>query len=312
MVRLYFGDDLGRYHFGNQHPFGPNRIHAFWKETNKRSLHQRVEVALPVSCTEDDLLRFHTAVYVNQVKDQSEHGSGYLDLGDTPAVQGIYEAACYVVGSDLDALQSLVSGQTARVMVPIAGLHHAHRDRASGFCVFNDAGIIIESLRQLFGIRRIAYIDIDAHHGDGVYYAYEQDPDVIVADIHEDGRFIFPGTGASSETGKGEAEGSKLNIPLDPGSDDAVFHTAWAKVEEFVRAAAPEVIILQAGADSIRNDPITHLEFTPQAHYHATRQLCRLADEFCNGRIIALGGGGYNLENIAQGWNNVVQAMVES
>ena len=312
MARLYFGDNLGRYHFGAQHPFGPGRIHAFWKETNKRGLHKKLELALPVACSESDLLRFHDRAYVDRVKNQSLSGQGYLDSGDTPAVAGIFEAGCYVVGSDLEGLDNLVSGQSPQVFVPIAGLHHAHHDRASGFCVFNDAGIIIETLRHRYNIKRIAYIDIDAHHGDGVFYAYENDADLILADIHEDGRFIFPGTGASSETGKGQAKGTKLNIPLDPGSDDAVFFAVWPQVEAFVRAAKPEVIILQAGADSIRNDPITHLAFSPQAHYHATQQLCKIAEEFCNGRIIALGGGGYNLENIAQGWNNVLQAMVEA
>ena len=199
-----------------------------------------------------------------------------------------------------------------RVLLPIAGLHHARRDSAAGFCVFNDPGVIIETLRKQYGIKRIAYVDIDAHHGDGVFYAFEDDPDLIFADIHEDGRFLYPGTGFAHETGKGTAKGSKLNIPMLPGADDHAFHQAWPQLEEFVRSAKPEMILLQAGADSIKGDPITHMQFTPAAHAHAARRLCVLADEFCQGRIIAMGGGGYNRTNLALAWSAVMQAMLES
>lgn len=312
MVRIYFGEDLGRYGFGEGHPFGPDRIHAFWTETVKRGLHKQVEVAAPVACDEDALRCFHDPVYVAQVKDLSRRGTGYLDYGDTPAFKGVFEASSYVVGSDLDGLDAAMSGRQPRIFVPIAGLHHARRDTAAGFCVFNDAGVLIETLRQRYGIRRVAYVDIDAHHGDGVYYAFEEDPEVVFADIHEDGRYLYPGTGDAGETGRGRAAGTKLNIPLPPGAGDEAFRAVWPTVEEFVRAGRPEFVLLQAGADSIRGDPITHMAFSPAAHAHAARRLCRIADEFCDGRFIAMGGGGYNRNNLAQGWNEVVQAMLES
>ena len=310
MVRIYFGDDLGRYGFGDGHPFGPDRILAFWKETTRQGLDKKVRIADPVTCDERDVTRFHAPEYVQRVKDQSGSGTGFLDYGDTPAFPGMYEAACYVVGSDLDGLKQALDGDHPRVFVPIAGLHHARRDGAAGFCVFNDAGILIETLRQQFGIKRVAYVDIDAHHGDGVFYAFEDDPDLIFADIHEDGRFLYPGTGFAEETGRGAAEGTKLNVPLPPGADDSAFHRVWPKVEAFVRAGKPEFILLQAGADSIAGDPITHMAFSPAAHGHAAGRLCRVADEFCDGRIIAMGGGGYNRTNLALGWNEVVKAML--
>ena len=310
MVRIYFGDDLGRYGFGDGHPFGPDRIHAFWKETTRQGLDKKVQIAKPVICDEQDIIRFHTPQYVEKVKNQSSSGAGYLDYGDTPAFKGMFEATSFVIGSDLEGLEQAINGEYSRVFVPIGGLHHARRDTAAGFCVFNDAGILIETLRQRFGIKRVAYVDIDAHHGDGVFYAFEGDPDVIFADIHEDGRFLYPGTGFADETGKGAAHGTKLNIPLPPGADDTAFHAAWPKVEEFVRHGKPEFILLQAGADSIAGDPITHMAFSPNAHGHAAKSLCRIADEFCNGRIIAMGGGGYNRTNLALGWNEVVKAML--
>ena len=310
---VYFGDELGLYGFPGGHPFGTDRIHAFWHETVKRGLDKRVNIIAPVLGDESSLSRFHTDEYIAHVKRASKRastsGNGFLDAGDTPAYPGVFEAGLYVVGSDLDALSRIVAGETPRMFIPIAGLHHARRDGAAGFCAFNDIGVLIETLRAQYNIQRIAYVDIDAHHGDGVFYAYEDDPDVAFADLHEDGKFLYPGTGAASETGRGAATGTKLNIPLAPGSDDETFHRAWPKVEEHLRAFQPEIILLQAGADSIAGDPLTHMRFTPAAHGHAAKRLVQLADEFCQGRIIATGGGGYNRDNLALGWNEVVGAF---
>ena len=134
----------------------------------------------------------------------------------------------------------------------------------------------------------------------------------VFADIHEDGRFLYLGTGAAEETGKGAAKGSKLNLPLPPGADDDAFYAAWDILEQFIDFAKPEIIILQAGADSIKGDPITHLAFTPHAHHHAAQRLAKIADRHSNGRIIGLGGGGYNRDNLALGWNAVLKAFIEA
>jgi acetoin utilization protein AcuC len=203
-----------------------------------------------------------------------------------------------------------VDGRCVRSFVPIAGLHHARRDGAAGFCVFNDIGVAIETLRQVHGIQRIAYVDIDAHHGDGVFYAFEDDPQVAIADLHEDGRYLYPGSGRADETGRGDARGSKLNIPLPPGADDALFRRLWPPIEDLVRAARPEIILLQAGADSIAGDPLTHLQLSPASHGYAAERLSRLADELCAGRLVATGGGGYDRKNLAQAWCAVVDAML--
>jgi acetoin utilization protein AcuC len=309
-VRVYHGKALAAYGFGRDHPFGPDRLNAFWQEMTRRGLDWQCDVGAPVACTEEDLALFHTADYIARVKHQSQSGEGYLDFGDTPAFPGVFEAASVVVGSVLDGLKHMLAGDCRRVFVPIAGLHHARRDGAAGFCVFNDIGVLIEALRQRHGIRRVAYVDIDAHHGDGVFYGFEDDPDLIFADIHEDGRYLYPGTGAATETGTGKAKGTKLNIPMEPGADDAAFQRVWPQVEQFVRAGKPEFIILQAGADSIAGDPITHMQYTPAAHAHAATRLCALADEFCQGRIIATGGGGYDRANLAAAWTRVVEAML--
>ncbi len=309
-MRVYYGEELARYGFGHGHPFGPDRLHAFWNECRQQGLDQRVDIGAPVLASENDLLRFHTPEYIARVQAMSRSGEGYLDHGDTPAFPGVYDAARYVVGSTLDAVARAVDGSHPRSFVPIAGLHHARRTGAAGFCVFNDIGIAIETLRQVHGIRRIAYVDIDAHHGDGVFYSFEDDAELIFADMHEDGRHLYPGTGNADETGVGAARGTKLNIPLPPGADHTLFLRLWPQVEEFVRAGQPEIILLQAGADSIADDPLAHLCLTPASHGYAAQRLCHLATELCQGRMVAMGGGGYHRGNLASAWCAVVAAML--
>ncbi len=309
-VRVCHGAALARYGFGEGHPFGPDRLEAFWNEAVRQGLDRRIRVAAPVSAGIAELARFHHPGYIERVRRQSETGAGFLDDGDTPAFRGVFEAACTVVGSTLDAVAHSVAGEAPLGFVPIAGLHHARRDRAAGFCVFNDPGVAIETLRGVYGLRRVAYVDIDAHHGDGVFYAFEDDPELIFADIHQDGRTLYPGTGERSETGRGAARGTKLNIPLPPGADDDDFFRAWDEVEAFVRAGRPEFVFLQAGADSLAGDPITGLRFSERAHGHAAARLRALALECCDGRLVAMGGGGYNRANLARAWTAVLRGLL--
>lgn len=266
----------------------------------------------PRAATRTELECFHRPEYVELVRVRSLTGQGYLDAGDTPAFRGVFEAASHVVGATLVAAETLMRGVAHRAFIPIAGLHHASRAHAAGFCVFNDCGIAIEILRSRFGVRRIAYVDIDAHHGDGVFYAFEDDPDLLFADIHEDGRFLYPGTGAASETGSGRAVGTKLNIPMPPGADDELFKIAWQRIEGYLLANRPEFILLQCGADSLEGDPITHLRFTADAHALAARRCCEIADELGHGRVLAMGGGGYDRHNLARAWTRVVEALVDA
>jgi acetoin utilization protein AcuC len=310
-VTIYAGGRLGDYHFGVDHPFGPARHDAFMTRLRQLGLAQRCRIVEPKTAPRAEIERFHTPDYVDWVMQRSDAGEGFLDGGDTPAFPGVYEAAARVVGAVLQAVADLMTGKTRRAFVPIAGLHHARRDSAAGFCVFNDCGIAIESLRQRFGVRRIGYVDIDAHHGDGVYYAFEDDPDLALIDLHEDGRYLYPGSGAISETGKGGAKGTKLNIPLPPGAGDRAFFEIWDAAEGFLERTKPEFILLQCGADSLAGDPITHLAYSSEAHRHAATRLCLLADEHCQGRLLALGGGGYDLDNLASAWCAVVEAMLE-
>lgn len=306
---VYKGDALANYGFGDEHPFGVDRHDAFQTELANAQLGTAIQYADPRRASVDELALFHTAEYIDLVSKMSQEGRGFLDDGDTPAYPGIFDAASDVVGATLAAVDAIMAGESNRAFVPIAGLHHAGRGHAAGFCVFNDCGVAIEHLRKNHGLKRVAYVDIDAHHGDGVFYGFEDDPDLIIADIHEDGRFLYPGTGCAEETGKGRAKGTKLNIPMPPGAGDSEFEVAWARVVSHIDDAAPEFIIFQCGADSLAGDPITHLRYTEAAHAGAATDLCELADRHCSGRIIATGGGGYNLHNLARAWTRVVESF---
>lgn len=309
-VAVIVSERLGTYGFGEGHPFGPDRLAAFLRELEARGLPERVMTLEPRLATEEELLAFHTPEYLQRVKDASASGHGFLDAGDTPAFQGVYEAASCVVGAVLNATQAILRQQCRRAFVPIAGLHHARRDRAGGFCVFNDCGVAIERLRKPWGVKRVAYVDIDAHHGDGVFYAFEDDPELIFADIHEDGRYLYPGTGFAEETGLGAAHGTKLNLPLPPGASDADFARVWPQVMAHVERFKPDFFILQCGADSLAGDPITHLRLSARSHGQAARDLTRLAQELGHGRVLALGGGGYNRRNLGEAWTAVIEGLL--
>jgi acetoin utilization protein AcuC len=312
---VFFGDELARYGFGGSHPWGTDRIYSFWsKLQSEHDVADVVVVEEPEIATEETVLSFHEREYVELVKMASKQCRSIpLDRGDTPSFRGIFEASLYVVGSTLAAIDMVMEGKDRvgrkieHAFVPIAGLHHARRDSAGGFCVFNDVGIGIVHAREKHRIKRIAYVDIDAHHGDGIFYEFEDDPLLFFADVHEDG--IYPGTGSPLETGKGEAEGTKLNIPLKAGSGDKEFLEAFKKIEQFVSSSRPELIFLNCGADSLYGDPITNLCYSARAHGFAAKSLHGLAHKYCNGRIVAVGGGGYNRTNIGAAWTEVVKAF---
>lgn len=310
-VALYVSEAMGRYGFPDGHPFGPDRQAAFWTEATKLGLDRRVALCDARAAGADEIRRFHTDDLVSRVDELSRIGHGSIDYGDTPAYPGVYEATAHVVGAALEGLDRVMRGDCYRTFQPIGGLHHARRSAAAGFCVFNDCGVVIDTLRGQYGVKRVAYVDIDVHHGDGLFYPYEDDADLIYADIHEDGRFLYPGTGDASERGKGAAAGTKLNIPMEPGAGDTRFMAEWERVEQHLREHKPEFIVFQCGADSVAGDPLAHLQYSPEAHRHAARRLCALANDLCRGRIMGCGGGGYNRRNLAAAWCAVLDEFIK-
>jgi len=309
-THVFLSEELGRYGFPQGHPLSVDRQGAFWRAAGELGLDKRVTLAESRPAARAAIERFHRPDYVDRVIAASRAGSGYLDYGDTPAFPGCYEVAAHLVGAALEGARRILHGEARHTFQPIGGLHHARRGGAAGFCVFNDLGVLIETLRADYGIRRIAYVDIDVHHGDGVFYEYEHDDELIIADIHEDGSFLYPGTGFAYETGTAGAEGTKLNLPLRPGAGDAEFFRAWDDAERFIERHAPRFVILQCGADSLAGDPLADLRLTAAAHAHVARRLLALADRYAEGRLMVFGGGGYSLDNVGAAWCAVVQEMV--
>lgn len=308
-----FGQESFLYSFPEGNPMNASRLTRFAEfvdeEERKGMKETRFQLVRPVRAKEEDLLVFHTQAYVERVKDASRTGAGLLDAGDTPAFEGVFEASLYPVGNTLNGLRMIMEGKVDHFFNPVGGLHHASPEEARGFCVFNDSVIAISRALAEYKLRSVAYVDIDAHHGDGVYYEFEPDPRVVIGDIHEDGRYLYPGSGGENETGTGFGAGTKMNVGLPPGSGDAEFFEAFNRVEEFIRKLKPEMIFFQCGADGLAGDPITDLRYTPTVHAYAAMRLHRLAHELCGGRILAMGGGGYDPGNVWAAWSAVVKEL---
>jgi len=301
------GDGLSRYSFPSPHPFNSARVVRFWEELAKMRLGE-IDVE-PEQADEQTVELFHEKGHVEFVRKASNLGYGFLDQGDTPAFKGVLEAAEIAVGSTLSCVEQVMGGEADHGFNPVGGLHHARRDHSAGFCVFNDIGVAIESLRKS-GVRRILYVDIDVHHGDGVFYSYEADPEVFIFDVHEDGRFLYPGSGRVEETGRGRAAGTKVNVPLLPGEGDERMRDILPKLEEFAIRAEPEFVILQCGADGLAGDPIGGLAYSESFHSNVAQVLHRVAHSSSKGRLVALGGGGYDANNCARAWTSVVRQLV--
>ena len=226
-----------------------------------------------------------------------------LGPGDNPIFPGIWDAARLVAGGSLRGARLIADGEVTRAFHFAGGLHHAMRDRASGFCYVNDAVLAILYLRAR-GLR-VAYVDIDAHHGDGVQHAFYDDPNVLTISTHERGDRLFPGTGFVEETGEGDGVGYAVNLPLDVLTSSGIYLPAFeAVVPPLVTKFRPDALVIQLGIDSHRTDPLTHLSLTVQGFTRAVKRLLPLAP-----RVVALGGGGYDLTNVARAWTAAWAAM---
>ncbi len=289
------------------------RLSLFAIELEKR-IHSDPNVKrIPTArAARQDMELFHEPKYVEFVLEASKAGAGLLDEGDTPAFPGIYDASAWIVGTTLNCLKYIEDGREVKHAInPVGGLHHAKPGRAGGFCVFNDASIAIMAAHKHTPDRNILYFDIDAHHGDGVYYPFEEAPWLYIVDIHEDGRYLYPGTGYREETGTGRAIGTKINLCLRPGAGDDEFMSALEEAEEVFEKSNPWLIIFQAGADGLLGDPLTHLRYSAKSHGEAARRIHRAAHRYSDGRLLVLGGGGYSPENVANAWLRVTEELLQ-
>ena len=309
---LLYSEKFLDYNLGPSHPLRPVRVKLTYDLIQSKRLlsEDEIKITVPRVASEEEILLFHEREYVRLVQNYSERGSGLLDAGDTPAFKGCFEATSLVVGASLEACDNIMQGKFAHAFNPSGGLHHAHPERASGFCIFNDPAISVNYLKTKYKIRRLVYIDIDAHHGDGVMYGYYSDPSLLDIDFHENGKYIFPGTGFPDEIGENEAKGLKLNFPLLPGTGDEAYLKAFHKlVPDVVRRFQPEMILVQCGADGHADDRLAHLRLTTNMYREVVSEMHSLAHELCEGRLLLFGGGGYTLANVPRVWTTAFAAL---
>jgi acetoin utilization protein AcuC len=317
-VALAYDDSLAAYRFNDTHPLRPERFTLAVELMRAWGLLEPPDVAIvpPPLAPDGEVLLAHSADYVAAVKDASTTGRAQpgfgIGPGDTPAFLGMHEAAARAAGATCEALDAVLDGRSARAHSPAGGLHHAHHDHASGFCIYNDAVIAIErAIRARPGLR-VAYVDIDAHHGDGVEAAFIERPDVLTLSVHESGTYLFPGTGRATDAGKGAGAGTCINVPLPPYAGDECYPLVLEQViAPALRGYAPDVIVLQAGGDTHRSDPLTHLDLTVAGYVSLVSGIIALAEEVCSGRIVALGGGGYQpFSEVPRMWAAVMALLL--
>lgn len=302
-VPLIYSSDLMAYDFGPQHPLRPERLGLTLELMSAYGLLKDGKLVIPPEpATELDVLTYHTSEYVSTVKelsrgketrDSAVYGFGW---GDNPPFRGMYEASLLYTGASMLAGELVTKYQYRCVFSISGGLHHAMADHASGFCIFNDAVILINRLKETF--ERVAYVDIDAHHGDGVQTAFQSRRDVLTISIHEDGHYLFPGSGFVEEIGEGEGRGFSVNIPLMPGTPEETHVWAFQQIlPPLISAFDPHIIVAQLGTDAHFEDPLSHLCLTSNGF----TDLVRIILSF-DRPVVALGGGGYKPINVARLW----------
>jgi len=308
-----YADTMSQHVLREDHPLRPVRLRytyelleALGAFNGKTSL-----LVEPRFATVDELLTIHTPGYVDAVKRYSDGGSiqdgaqyGFTAQGDNPVFPGMYEAALLSTGASVQAAEMVADGTVRVAFNPSGGLHHAMAGHASGFCVFNDPAVAINALRRR-GLR-VVYVDIDAHHGDGVQAAFYGDDDVMTISLHESGRYLFPGTGEVDEVGTGKGRGYSVNVPLFPYTDDDVFLEAFdAVVPPLIDAFKPDVLATQLGIDTYMTDPLTHLALSTTGYVALVRRFSDMGYPW-----LAFGGGGYDVDAVARGWALAYGEMV--
>ena len=314
---VVYDDGLRAYDFGPGHPLAPVRVDLTWRLAQALGVldGSAVRVAPATAATGDELESVHSANYVAAVErlsaspagDDLRHGLG---TPDNPVFAGMHDAAAHVVGASLTAARAVWSGEAVHAVNIAGGLHHAHADYASGFCLYNDPAVAIAHLLRS-GAERVAYVDIDVHHGDGVQAVFYDDPRVLTISLHESPRTLFPGTGYPHESGGPAAPGTSVNVSLPPGTGDAGWLRAFhAVVPPLLREFRPSVLVSQHGCDSHRDDPLAHLMLTVDGQRAAHCAIHDLAHEVCDGRWVATGGGGYALaEVVPRTWSHLLAVV---
>ncbi len=321
-VSLVYGDELMKHHLSDQHPLQPIRVKLTMELIQSTGLIEHCHLLPPRRATIKELELVHSPEYVDLVRKLSDpaerkrmsqdriEAAGF-GSADNPISDELHEGASLVAGATLVAAEAIESGAALHAFSPAGGLHHAHRARASGFCTYDDPAIACRWLKDRG--HRVAYIDVDVHHGDGVEDIFNDDPDVLTISLHESGRHLFPGTGFPEDCGVGPGRGSAVNLPFEPFTWDDPWLEGFEKVvPAMLRRFKPTVLVTQDGCDTHYLDPLAHLAATTRIWPRVGKMFHDLAHELCDGRWLALGGGGYAIyEVVPRAWTLFFAEMVE-
>lgn len=317
-IRVVWDDTLTGYNFGRGHPLNPIRLDLTVRLARALGVLDmaNVQVASPPMADDELLTTFHTPEYLAAVRRCADDPSRFeleygLGTDDNPCFPAMHEASARVVGGTVDVALAVWEGRARHGVNITGGLHHAMAGNASGFCVYNDLAIGIRALLDA-GAERVAYVDVDVHHGDGVQAAFYDDPRVLTISLHESPRTLFPGSGYPEETGGPGAEGSAVNVALPPGTTDGGWLRAFhAVVPPILREWRPQVLVTQHGCDSHLEDPLAHLALTVDGQRASYRALHGMAHELCDGRWVATGGGGYSLTDVVpRAWTHLLAEAI--
>jgi acetoin utilization protein AcuC len=317
---LVYHPDLIQYDFGPQHPLRPERIELGLDLLNELGIWSvQTDTSVPIRASDDLLALIHSPEYINAVRTVDAGGLQGLELArfgltssDNPPFPNMHYAASLVAGGAAEATRAVMRRELDHVFHPAGGLHHAKRERASGFCIYNDPALAAAVATEEFGAR-VAYVDFDCHHGDGVQWLFYDDPSVLTVSFHESGRFLFPGTGGVEERGAGAGLGYATNFPFAPFTQDASWmHAINALVPPLLDRFAPDLLLSVHGCDTHMWDPLTHLALTTDALSEQARLVHALAHRHCDGRWVAFGSGGYDWRRVVpRSWAIVWSEMSE-
>jgi acetoin utilization protein AcuC len=302
---FYTADEM-KYIFYEGHPFDQLRLKLTMDLLQQTEALDEKDMHISAPASEEDLALVHTSAYIQAVRalsgtNVSEEWLNKADSygmnleGDTPYFSGMHEITSSMVGGTISAVEAVMSGQTKHALHLGGGLHHAMPNQSSGFCVYNDAAVAIAVIRKKYNAR-VMYIDTDVHHGDGVQWMFYTDPDVFTLSIHETGKYLFPGTGAVNERGEDSGFGYNVNIPMEPYTEDESWLECFTEVfQQAVQSFRPDIIISQHGCDAHAYDPLSHIHCSMASYLRIPEIIHEAAHTWCEGRWVALGGGGYDI-----------------
>ena len=322
-VGLIYTEEFQKYNFGPEHPLRPLRLQLTYSLMKKLNLlnNKVLEILSPRLATKQELSRVHSKKYIEIVEQLSIDPNNKeiqpfiygLGPGDNPIFRGMYEASSLICGASISAADKVWNDPDFPIVFnPAGGLHHAQKSKASGFCIFNDIAVAIQHLKTLKKDIRIAYLDIDCHHGDGVQWLFYHDPNVLKISYHESGKYLFPGSGNINETGEGQGIGHTINFPLLPDTNNKMFLKLFRKTTpNILETYAPDILFTQLGVDTYYQDPLTQMGFSLSVYRDIAQTIKTCAKDYCNDKWVAFGGGGYLLTVVPRAWSLFLAKMLE-